>query len=261
METFKVSVSKPSAGFPPLMRARIRQLGFGRRAMRADLERVCGGSGKANHFLDATTKLGLLVPVRWGEYQVVDEATIDLLTKVSFPLHQRFVSWARILPTVAKHKVAFLGPRLWKHSDLNVEESAPILRLDPKERTVGRPAPQWGAFLYDLEEPETWILDVDGEEAAKITVPNWFDSLVLVRSNADPRWRATAAHWEARIAKKELDAVEHALATLKRIPNPGPVLPAFLGPGPPVRKRLVTPAWYENLHRDALEEFARGLHA
>jgi hypothetical protein len=242
------------------MRARIRQLGFGRRATRADLERVCGGFSKANHFLDATTKLGLLVPVRWGEYQVVDEDTIDLLAKVPLSLHQRFVSWARVLPRLAHHKIAFLGPRLWKHSELNFEEPAPILRLGPNERMVARPAPQWGAFLYDLDEPETWVVDVDGEEAARIGVPNWFDSLVLVRSNADPRWRATAAQWEARIAKKDSVALEHALATLKRIPNPGWGLPALLGPGPPVRKRLVTPSWYESAHRDALETFARGLH-
>lgn len=260
-ETFRVSFSKPAAGFPPLLRARIRELGFGRRALRANLEHVLGGFSKANHFLDATTKVGLLVPVKWGEYKVADERTADLLAKVSLPLHQRLVSWARILPRVSNHNVAFLGPRVWKYSELNLEEPGPVLQLDARERLVERPAPQWGALLYDLQEPETWILDVDGEEAAKMCVPNWFDSLVLMRSNADPRWRATAAQWADRIPKGEVDDLDHALATLQRIPNPGPIFPSFLGPGPPLRKRLITPAWYENLHRDALEAIARGLYA
>lgn len=243
------------------MRARIRELGFGRRALRGDLEQVLGGFSKANHFLDATTKVGLLVPVRWGEYQVADEGTIDLLAKVSLPLHQRLVSWARILPKVSNHKVAFFGPRVWKYSDLNLEEPAPVLQLDPKERFVDRPAPQWGALLFDIDQPETWVLDVDGEEGARIRVPSWFDSLVLMRSNADPRWRAAAAQWVDRIPKKEIPILEHTLAALDRVPNPGPVFPSFVRPGPPVRRRLITPAWYENMHRDALEAIARGLYA
>lgn len=243
------------------MRARVRELGFGRRAARGDLEHVLGGFSKANHFLDATTKIGLLVPVRWGEYQVADEGTIDLLAKVSLPLHQRLVSWARLLPKISAHKVAFFGPRVWKYSELNLEELAPVLQLEAKERLVDRPAPQWGALLCDLQEPETWTLDVDGEEAAKLRVPTWFDSLILARSNADPRWRAMAARWGDRISKRDTDALEHALATIRRVPNPGPVFPSSLGPGPPLRKRLITPAWYENLHRDALEAIARGLYA
>lgn len=261
MESFKVSVSKPPAGYPPLLRARIRQLGFGRQAMRADLERVCGGYSKANHFLDHATKAGLLVPVKWGVYQVADEATLDFVARVAHPLHQRLVAWARTLPGIATRRVAFLGPRVWKYADLNLDEAAPVLELDPQARSVRRPAPQWGAFLYDLDEPETWVLDVDGEEAARMRIPSWFDSLVLVRSNADPRWRATAAQWVERLAKPDLQRLEQVLATLRRVPSPGPVIPVSIGPGPPLRKRLVTPAWYEATHREALEAFARGLHA
>jgi hypothetical protein len=165
------------------------------------------------------------------------------------------------LPQVTKRSVTFLAPRLWKHSDLNLDEPAPVLGLGAQEELVRRPAPQWGAFLFDLEEPEPWRVEAAGERIATIHVPNMVDSLTLVRCNADPRWRAVAAQWKRDMSRAQTARVEQTLATLRRIPAPGSLVPVSLGPGPPVRRRLVTPPWFESLHRDALEVVARGLDA
>ncbi|MBI2076804.1 MAG: hypothetical protein HYT80_00325 [Euryarchaeota archaeon] len=243
------------------MRARIRSLGFGQRADRADLERLCGSHSAANHFIDKTTSVGLLVPIEWGSYQVPSEATIDWLGRMANPVQRRFLSWVRTLPALSKRSVAFFAPRVWRFSDLSLDEPAPVLRLAPSESTAARPTAQWGAFLYDLGEPETWAVRLGDETVAKVPVPGWFDSLVLARSNADPRWRAATSRWTEHLTAPQVQRLEKSLATLHRIGNPKPILPIMLGHGPPHRQRLVTPAWFENLHRDALEAIARGLHA
>ena len=258
-DTLKVSTSDVPVGFPPLVRARLTQLGLGRTVMRAHLETVCRGHSAANHFLDKATHQGLLVPVKWGEYRVADAETVALLARMPLAAHQRLVSWARLLPKLTKRRVAFLAPRVWMESDLHLEELAPILGLEAREESVSRPTPQWGAFMFDLGATETWRIQADEETVGTLEVPSLWDSVFLARSIADPRWRSVAAAWKARLPAKDAASLIPALATVRRIAKPNPFLPINLGPGPPVRRRLVTPAWFEELHRDALETVARGL--
>ncbi len=256
----EVSTTVPAPGFPPLVRERLRVLGLGKRVLRVHLEQVCGGYSAANHFLDAASKNGLLIPVAWGEYHVADAATLDLLARIPLAPHRRLVSWAKAIPRLtARRKIAFFAPRLWRETELSIEEPAPILQLDPSDRAIPRPPPQWGAFLYDLQAPETWKIMVGADEAARIFVPNVVDSLVLMHANADPRWRAASALYRTRLPKADVQAAQEILASLWRSKPPKPVARMILDVGPPLRRRLVPPAWYQFLHEAGLEVYARGL--
>lgn len=250
METFKVSTSVVPGGWPPLVQARIHQLGPGATASRADIGRVCGTPSAANHFIDQATNEGLLVPVSWGSYCVADAETIAIMARIPHRTFRRFTAWARILTPPG---VLFAGPRMWRDTHLNVEHPMPVLPI-PRDRIVVGAPPQWNAFHMDVTGTETWQLVVDKTPVATFEAPSVLDVTLLAWATRDGRWMEAADQLRERFTKKQVAAWEQLVARAQPpdLAPRGRAQRATIKLGPPYRHAILSPPWYFELARQTL---------
>lgn len=208
-------------------------------------------------FLAKAQALGLLVPIDWGTYRVADAATLRALSLVASPWARRLVAWARTLPEASPRPLAFLGPRLWRDTRLLVVDPMPILRLSPRDRWVDGVAPQWNAFFADLGTPPTWRLVAGDETLARVVVPNRFDTVLILRGAADPRWLEAALKMDSALPRTERRRAEAEARRLFVAEAPRGRRRARIGLGPPHRRRLLGPPSWMRTRVAALEVWGR----
>jgi len=219
---------------------RLAKLGWGADVDRARAEQVCGTASAANQFLDKASRTGFLVPIAWGTYRVVDVETFEQMKRVPNPAFQRFIAWAKILPTI-EPKIAFLAPRLWRDTDLSEEGSLPIVPLTRSEKEAPIFTPQWEALAADVAKPESWDIVIAGDRMATCKVPTAADTAALLRETLDPRWIAAATEIDRRAPKTQrLGAPNRAIVT----PAPRAREGRNIGLGLPTLRRIVAPRWY-----------------
>lgn len=256
-ETFEVSLPPVAPGLPPLVRERVRELGPGAVVTRADVRRVCATDAAANHFLDEATTQGLLVPTAWGEYRVPDERTLQALGRIANPAHRRLLAWTATLPKAWGGRVLFAGPRVWRDTELNLDDLLPVIPLDRVARSAEGAPPQWNAFLMDVTKVERWEIRLDGRTFSGFQAPSVLDVVVLLRASLDPRWRQAAGELEDD-ARLKPEAVNKIFTSLVLEPAPrGRTQRKALPPGPPHAHRLLYPKWYGGLVRSRLPRIAQ----
>lgn len=193
-------------------------------------------------FLAKGVRNGWLVPTGWNQYRIPNEHSLQLLGRIANPLHRRLVSWAAILPDEMGRKICFASPRLWRDTDLSVDNLLPVIPLRPREEDIPGLAPQWGAFYQDLvDSPELWRLEAGSERLTEFLVPAAPDVGLLLVASLDPRWRG-AYH---QLPGTTSDQIRDRASRLGR-PEQAPrgVQMARIGIGPPHRLRLLVPKWY-----------------
>lgn len=249
VETLNVSTGVFPGAIPPLVHERLTRLGFGKTVRRANLVGVCRSETAANQFLDAASKRGFLVPVSWGEYRVVDEATLAAMLQTANQTYQRFIAWARTLPQV-EPRVLFLAPRLWRDTNLSVGEPLPVVPI-PKGALVvqGRP-PQWGAFFFDVAKTDTWKIVAGRTRLATCNAPSALDTSLILRASTDPRFHEAAFDVEARAGVAVTADLLRRLEPPVEAPRGKRARP--IGIGPPARLRILGPPWFMDLTKDAL---------
>lgn len=190
IETFEISIPAAPPGIPPKVGQRLAALGPGNQVARGDVEDVVGGRSAANMFMANGVEQGWLVPVGWNAYRVASNETLHVLGRLGHPLHRRLVSWSHVLPEAVGRPVCFAAPRLWRDTDLSVDDLLPVVPLRRRERRVAGLAPQWDAFYQDLvDPPERWKLVAGDEPLAMFRVPSANDLGVMLVASLDPRWR------------------------------------------------------------------------
>lgn len=249
VETFNISTTLMKRAVPLWIARRIERLGAGARTTRAELKKFCGTSHLANQFIDASTKLGLLVPTEWGHYEIPPAETLRALSRIPHPLHQRLVAWSAVLPRHFPRQVLFLGPRLWRDTELNALHPMPILQLDPDATRIQGAPPQWEAFHLDFEDHDRWQVVVDGDGIVEIGVPQSLDVALLLFAGlayVDPRWRGVAEGFVDDLSRREAKALQSDLAAVGVWPAPRGQANLSIGLGPPYRRRLLVPRWYHD---------------
>lgn len=230
---------------------RLETLGYGRRVDRRRLKSVCGTASAANQWLDKASKEGLLVPVAWGEYYVVEERTVEMMRWTANRAHRRMLSWAITLPKTMHRDVTFMAPWVWRETDLAWSQPAPVVPFDGTEERA--PAPL-GAFGYSVHDTESWSCRVGALEPAAIRVPSRMDAAILLGANADPRWQEAAARIAAPLTRPQRAFVRRQLGRLRRLPRS----PSWAGPTG--RPALSTPRWWNRIHDRAVEGLVKNAY-
>ncbi|MBI4393536.1 MAG: hypothetical protein HY556_07045 [Euryarchaeota archaeon] len=177
---------------------------------------------------------------------------MKLLARLANPLHQRFVSWATELEEIIGRDTVFLTPRIWRDTEINEPRPMPILKLGPRVTVVEGTPRQWEAFQMDFEDAETWALAINGVEERTFKVPTAKDSALIIRAGiglGEPKLAAFGQTLEATLTRKQFAGLRHELASLQLQITPTGTTKARLGLGPPHRRRLLVPRWYEELTR------------
>lgn len=246
--TFRLPDQRDSTFPTRLDERRIAMLGAGARADRDRLREVCGGRSAANQWLDKASKEGLLVPVGWGEYQVVEQETLEVLRTATGRTHRRFVAWALTLPDTLHPDVAFLAPRLWAETPIAWNHPAPIIPFDGSED--GAPA-TLGVLGYSLHGRETWECQVGETATFRVRVPARVDATIVLGSNLDPRCQRASRILAESLGPSERLFARRQLARLRRFP--GAASAPVSEHGPAVR----TPRWWNKAHERAVEGLVR----
>lgn len=205
--------------------------------------------------LSKAVGLGLLVPVAWGSYRVVDAATLRTILPLPNPAHRRLVAWARILPTATRRRVCFLGARLARDTELNVTRPMPVLALSPRDRVAEGAVPQWEAFFADLGPMDRWTIRAGGRTVATIPVPSREDTRLILEAGADPRWVGAALPFQEKRASGA------GFGPLWVSGAPRGRTTKRIGLGPPHRRRLLGPPWWMKMRLDALDQAGRSARA
>lgn len=253
----------PPSGFSPLVHERIAALGPGQRVDRDRLKEVCGTASAANQFLDKARRNGLLVPVEWGLYEVPDEGTVDVLSRVAHPVHRTLLAWSRVLPDVWDGPVLFAAPRIWRDTAVNLTVPMPVLALDADQVEVSGAPPQWDAFHMDVGEAERWELVLDGAVVGSVDVPGAADLVLLLGAAlaaADPRWDEVMHIFEEELDDAALERVRRALSTVLLRGAPRGRGSERVGLGPPYRRRVLVPPWYLDIVERRLGRMAHEIH-
>ncbi len=255
-EVLALSPPSPPPAFPRLFRQRIRDLGYGSQVDRDGLKELCGSASAANQFLDKAAKAGVLVPIAWGEYQVADERTLALISRVGHEPYQRFISWSRHLEDFAGRQVLFVAPYLWRDTELNIEEPMPLIPLTVDEQRVQGLAPQWDAFYMDVDEPRDWTLVIGEDEVATFRTPGPVEVVLLLMASLDSRWREAAGQIDGAPGAERLG---QELNRMRAQPAPRGSGSKTIGMGPPHRRRFLVPPWYMDMIQDRLTDAALSL--
>lgn len=230
---------------------RLEAIGYGSRVDRRRLTSVCATESAANQWLDKASKEGWLVPVAWGEYQVVDERTLEVMRWAAKRAHRRMLSWALTLPKTLHRDVAFVAPWVWRETDLRWNRPAPVVPFDGTEERA--PAPL-GAFGYSLHEAESWPCRVGASQPVMVRVPSRMDAAILLGANVDPGWQEAAARLAGPLTRPQRVFIRRQLNRLRRLPQS----PSWVGPTG--RPALRTPRWWNRIHDESVERLVKNAY-
>lgn len=245
----------PATGHPdgltPLDARRVAELGHGERVDRSRLVQVCRTASAANQWLDKASKEGLLVPVAWGEYEVVDADVLDVMRLAQVQAHRRFISWSQTLPRTLHPDVAFLAPRVWLETGLRWTQAAPIVPFDGTDERA--PAPL-GVLGYSLSDAQTWRCRVGAEVEFPVRVPSRTDATILLGSNLDDRWQRAAVRLADGLGPSQRIHARRQLARLHRFSQSHSTVVR------PAGAALRTPRWWNEVHDRAVERLVRNAY-
>ncbi len=251
----------PGRVLPPIAATRFARLGFDATVTRQGVVEECGSPRAGDQFIHTWSRRGLLVPAAWGSYYVPPERVVALALAARGVHHARLVSWAATPPGKlgVPRRPAFIGPVLWRHTNLSAASPAPTLPLLPREPRIPATAPQLQAFAADLGWPleplEIVVEDLGKVSAKNVSLPDvaWILSL-----NMDPRIRAAGDGLLTTMPPRDR-ARARDIRRLANFAALAPTGPRGLRPmvGPPGQYRLFAPRWYMVPHLRALQSEAR----